>query len=186
VGGFYLKNIWNPVKRFVSILCGFSLLLFVATSVMWVRSYKHADVVYHRGEKWETWSMASKWGALVIGHREYDGLDATDQGGWHCYSGSGFSIRLPYGQVQWSFWGFSASHVTGSVPPPYAFTFKDRYFSFPFWLLFAICGILPAYKFVGFRQRRTKRQRVKLGLCSACGYDLRSSKERCPECGTAI
>ena len=43
-----------------------------------------------------------------------------------------------------------------------------------------IFALLPAYALLPLHRRR---KRKKLGLCLKCGYDLRASKDRCPECG---
>ena len=37
----------------------------------------------------------------------------------------------------------------------------------------------------GLRQRRRQRW-LKTGFCGECGYDLRASREQCPECGAPV
>jgi hypothetical protein len=53
----------------------------------------------------------------------------------------------------------------------------------PWSILALVTGVLPGMwlKWT-WRQRRRRGQ----GLCQNCGYDLRASTERCPECGTPI
>ena len=50
----------------------------------------------------------------------------------------------------------------------------------PFWFLVAVAVAVPAAQ-LGRSIRRL--QRVP-GLCRHCGYDLRATPDRCPECGT--
>jgi len=46
---------------------------------------------------------------------------------------------------------------------------------------FTLTAVLPALWVIAYRRRR---RRFRAGLCRVCGYDLRASPGRCPECGT--
>jgi hypothetical protein len=49
----------------------------------------------------------------------------------------------------------------------------------PGWMLFAATLILPdlALRFP---------RKTPVGKCARCGYDMRATPGRCPECGTAV
>jgi hypothetical protein len=54
----------------------------------------------------------------------------------------------------------------------------------PHWSLVALTGVLPA-AWCGRRmwRRSAVRRHTKAGCCPRCGYDLRATPGRCPECG---
>ena len=65
--------------------------------------------------------------------------------------------------------------------PRYKSFLRASEITVPLWIPCLAFAALPAYSLLTLCRRSRKRK--KLGLCVKCGYDLRASKERGPECG---
>ncbi len=64
------------------------------------------------------------------------------------------------------------------------FGLRNSVVVFPYWLAMVIVT-LPALLATRYLARSVlRRRRSRLGQCISCGYDLRASPQRCPECGT--
>ena len=180
------------MKRHIAhILCGFSVLLCMATGAIWLRSHWHSYYLI-----------------MQVHERSPDGGHAADreersleisEGGvvyvWTMDRGSPFQHPQP----TYREWRFHSSPVTGpSWPKGESALDPDNWFMgfaygptggnysagdvvrIPLWLPATITAIPPLIAV--FRWQRTCR-RAKRGLCLTCGYDLRATPDRCPECG---
>ncbi|HSU68157.1 MAG TPA: hypothetical protein VLJ39_14865 [Tepidisphaeraceae bacterium] len=58
---------------------------------------------------------------------------------------------------------------------------SSTWLSIPLWILLAVFATPSIFELALLARRR---RRVNSSLCVACGYDLRASPDRCPECGT--
>lgn len=79
-------------------------------------------------------------------------------------------------------WGTAGMPARYSVAPWLMVPPYDAWI-IPYWPLAVATGALPLLWFPRFLRRAYRRRK---GLCASCGYDLRASGDRCPECGAAI
>jgi hypothetical protein len=94
---------------------------------------------------------------------------------------SGFPAALPPPRTAWNRMGFwhwpNAMRIVNENNEVMA----HQTWAVPRWLvLFSLTLPLLAWGMNPIRRRRRRRR----GLCPACGYDLRATPGRCPECGS--
>jgi hypothetical protein len=91
------------------------------------------------------------------------------------------SIGSTWGDAEPNRAGFAWNVApTGQVAPngkPWA---RQGTVAVPHWFVILAGAVLPG---AWFHRRRRAGYRSRRGLCLACGYDLRGSPDRCPECG---
>lgn len=80
---------------------------------------------------------------------------------------------------EWAWRISSAAGVLDIAPVGSFYEWKIAY-----WKLVLAFLLLPAWWLQC--RLRARREWLLAGHCRNCGYDLRSSPERCPECGTFI
>ena len=185
------------MKRLLRILLNtattLSLVLCGGMVALWGRGFCAEDTVTltwttHNGSatKWKALSLNSKFGQLRFDYEDSDLALASapfrseplpPHANWEdhavpLWNASGFGYgawRLPY-----------------SVPiePPWPipnYESRNRYLLLPVYLFVIVFAVLPAGAAIA---RRRARRHHRLGLCAVCGYDLRATPDRCPECGT--
>jgi hypothetical protein len=168
-------------RRLFTLCSALSLLLCAAVCVLWVRSYCVADGILRERvpppDRFGTsrHDLTSVKGLIVATHYDDSGdRPKAGQPTWRYYRVRDVDEWMSFMTYQYG------------VRPHFAFRISPRGYQsvviLPHALLAALFAIAPARRISQLmRQRRAERA----GLCPACGYDLRATPDRCPECGTA-
>ena len=167
--------------RIRAILTALSALLLMLTLTLWLRSYRRADIggLFVAGGRLQ--AAGSYWGKmhfflsdLEFGHTRAWSLDVT--------SGTldeFLSLRDALTSTPALDRGTLGLRLVRS--PPQSFYGATYWIVvLPHWLLALLFAFLPI---AWLRHHLRVRRRIKHHLCLHCGYDLRSSTDRCPECG---
>ena len=180
-----------------SIFAAVSLFFCLGTAVIWARSYWTGNFLrwVHRSPdsariRIVECIVGSTRGGLTIGVRHLaapsDSANLRDYLYWHP---PGFQFE------QWSLMTAQSTSnyllkPTNSAPLGFQFASRsgryqttdywEHWAAIPYWFPTSVFAIIPLW---GLMHSLKRRRAKHLGRCANCGYDLRATPDRCPECG---
>ncbi len=116
----------------------------------------------------------------------------------HNYPSGEWTLRNYPGATRLELAGFECSLVSYHLdftdpsappgPPPLpsapGVNLSNEAWLIPYWMVILFFCPLPTFWLRRQFRQRQHRRRLADGLCVTCGYDLRASPARCPECGS--
>jgi hypothetical protein len=167
-------------RRLFNLAAALSLLLCVATAGFWVHSAFGWAYCGH----WtapsagfaRSWEVGSNRGRIYLSQIWLRNPNNNPMNNWYA------EVRRPFDPMPWTgetrkcfgIAGVYWERVVMKAAPHHSLCM-----AIPDYLLVALFLLLPAR---GWMKRRLNSP----GCCLTCGYDLRASPDRCPECGTAV
>lgn len=165
----------------VNTLSILSLLISLGLAVLWYRSYGRNDLIARVHGYHGFWSVSYN----AIGYRSTGGFLSFERStDWNYVEGNGWAYHDQHLKLPCAPWGPNAKWFGPLRIGRY--TLNDHAYvdqiSAPYWLLVAVFA-LPMLKLLHLsRLHGASAAR----LCTNCGYDLRATPERCPECGHRV
>lgn len=182
-------------RRLVNFGCGLSLFLAAAFGAVWLRSV----LVYSDGVRWtvhddarrsvRTVYVVSGGGSVCVAWYTNDMPSLSDQA-WAMVRREPGSTGAEYGRDRFVSPGLEATWLNyrGAYAAGFGWAARRERGSrmwmagVPYWSLVVLALAGPAW---GMARARRRWRRGQRGLCARCGYDVRETPERCPECGAA-
>jgi hypothetical protein len=173
------------------VAAAFSAMVCVVSAALWVRGYFVGDSFRYRQQPDATADSVTRTDYVLASSRGRLGLAMTSMSNvaWQQQARAltwgrdrppnpiSVTNPTPFGRMGFQFvsdavplGGDSFVMVIGIIAPS--------------WFVVGITAVPPGLSYLLWRCRRRMQLRLESGQCVRCGYDLRESPGRCPECGT--